>query len=259
VKSLLHENIPFLLEKPPASDLESTLEMARLIKEKGFRKYDIAFNLRYHPVLQFLKDFISKIGKIYSAHIYAGYYLPYWRPGTDYRESASATKNLGGGVHLELAHEIEYSLWLFGIPRFITGYVNKISSLEISTNDICSAILEYPNGAIAEIHLDYLSQKYLRGGRIIADMGTLEWEWNAQAGKVLYYGLKKGTSEEIFVLHPGYDFNSTYKEEIENFTGIIRGTKKSIVTIDTALNTMKVIGAIERAAQEKTWVTLNEL
>ncbi|MCX5811393.1 MAG: Gfo/Idh/MocA family oxidoreductase [Proteobacteria bacterium] len=259
VKSLLERGIPFLLEKPPASDLRSTVEMADIIRVKGFKKYDIAFNLRYHPVIRFLKDFITTVGSIYAANIYVGYYLPYWRPDIDYRETSSAKKELGGGVHIELAHDIEYALWFLGFPELLTGYAGKVSSLEISTDDICSAILKYRNGAIAEIHLDYLSHKYLRGGRIIAEKGTLEWEWDGKSGKVNYFSKDKRISEDVFVLEPGYDFNNTYLEELDNFIGIIEGERESMVDIETALNTMKVIGAIERSADEKKWISPDDV
>jgi hypothetical protein len=259
VKLLLKEGIPFLLEKPPAPDLASTIEMAGIIKDRGFKKYDVAFNLRYHPVLRFLKDFLPNVGKIFSTSIYVGYYLPYWRPDVDYRETSSAKKELGGGVHIELAHDIEYALWFLGFPELLTGCVSRVSSLDISTDDMCSAILQYKDGTALELHLDYLSYKYLRGGRMIAENGTLEWEWDGKGGKVVYFSKEKRASEDIFVLQPGYDFNSTYTEELENFIGIIKGNRESMVDIETALNTMKVIGAIEQSASEKKWITVNDV
>ncbi|MCX5807601.1 MAG: Gfo/Idh/MocA family oxidoreductase [Proteobacteria bacterium] len=259
VKLLIEENIPFLLEKPPASDLRSTVEMADIIRAKEFKRYDIAFNLRYHPVIRFLKDFIPTIGSIYAANIYVGYYLPYWRPDADYRETSSAKKELGGGVHIELAHDIEYALWFLGFPESLTGYVNRVSSLDISTDDMCSAILKYKSGAVAEIHLDYLSHKYLRGGRIIAEKGTVEWEWDGKGGRVAYFSKEKRLSEDVFVVQPGYDFNSTYLEELENFIGIIKGTNRSMVDLETALSTMKVIGAIERSDNEKKWISPDDV
>lgn len=259
VKLLVEREVPFLLEKPPAADLSSTIEMADLIKNAGFKKYDIAFNLRYHPVIRFLKDFIPNMGNVYAANIYVGYYLPYWRPDVDYRETSSAKKELGGGVHIELAHDIEYALWFLGFPELLTGYVSKVSSLEISTDDVCSAILKYRNGAVAEIHLDYLSQKYLRGGRIIAEKGTLEWEWDGRSGKVACFSKEKMISEDVFVLQPGYDFNNTYLEELNNFIEIIKGNRESMVDMETALNTMKVIGAIERSADEKKWIAPDDV
>lgn len=259
VKMLVDSNIPFFLEKPPALNLAATVQIKSMLRAKGFSKYDIGFNLRYHPLLRFIKDFLKNVGKIYSANVYVGYFLPYWRKDVDYRATTSAKKELGGGVHIELTHDIDYALWLFGYPEKVTGYVNKISSLEISTEDICSAILKYHDGSVVEVHLDYLSHKYLRGGRIIAEEGTLEWEWDAQSGKVIYYEQNRKVSEEVFVLKPGYDFNGTYKDELDNFIGIIKGTNKSVVDIDTALRSMAVVDAIEISSKEGKWVALDTI
>ena len=54
------------------------------------------------------------VGKILSVRCEVGQFLPSWRPNIDYRESVSARKALGGGALLELSHEIDYLMWIFG-------------------------------------------------------------------------------------------------------------------------------------------------
>jgi predicted dehydrogenase len=254
---LIRHDIPFFLEKPPAADLTSATAMMSTIRNKGFDAYDIGYNLRYHPIIKFLKNFISNLGKIYTANIYVGYYLPYWRPGTDYRYTSSAKKELGGGVHVELAHDIDYALWLLGYPDKLVAFTEKVSSLEISTKDICAAILRYNDGSILEIHLDYLSHKYLRGGRLIGEEGTLMWEWDLGSGSVSF--CKKGDKQytEMFSVEPNYDLNNTYMLEIINFIHIVKGSGKTTVDMDCAMQTMKIIDAIERSSQEGRVISLN--
>jgi len=257
VEMLVRYNIPFLLEKPPAADLKSTLRMEKLLKSNGFNNYAIGFNLRYYPALQFIRDFLPELGKIYSSRVYAGYYLPNWRKDVDYRETSSARKELGGGVHVELVHEIDYLLWFFGCPEKVVGYVNRISNLEITTEDICAALLKYEDGSIVELHLDYLSHKYLRGCQIIAENGTLEWDMNA--GGVYYCRKDQETSEKIFSLELNYDFNDTYIGELEHFTGIISGKAESKVGIGDAVDTMKVLEAVNISLEREAWVYLKDI
>lgn len=254
VRGLIRNGIPFLLEKPPAYDLRSTLEMMDIIEKNPVIAYDIAFNLRYHPIIKFVKGFLPRLGRIYMTNVYVGYYLPYWRKGIDYRESTSAKKDLGGGVHVELSHEIDYTVWLLGAPRKVLGYINHISDLEISTEDICSALMKYDDGSVVEIHFDYLSHEYLRGGRIVAQNGTMQWNWSPANGKILYYGQDTKNAEEVFSLNTDYDFNATYIEELDHFVGILNGAKKSAVTISDAITTMKIVHAIEVSNQEERWV-----
>ena len=43
---------------------------------------------------------------------------------------------MGGGVALELSHEIDLANYLFQIKNIISSYNKKISNLEIDTDDI---------------------------------------------------------------------------------------------------------------------------
>lgn len=251
---LVERGIPFLLEKPAADGLRSTQKLNDALK--GFVRYDIAYNLRYYPALKFIKDFLPNLGKLYSARIQAGSYLPDWRKGVDYRNTISARKNLGGGVHLEMVHEIDYLIWFFGIPKQIFGYVNKISELEIETEDICSALLKYADGSVVELHLDYFSRKPFRDCQIVAENGTLDW--SISDGKVMYYAKGKGCSEEVFSVGSNYDFNDTYVKELEHFTGIIAGSAETSIDVASAVNTAKVVEGIIVSSNKGGWVDLEE-
>ncbi|KAF0135218.1 MAG: oxidoreductase domain-containing protein [Candidatus Saganbacteria bacterium] len=257
VAELIERSIPFLLEKPPTQDLPATQQLMCLLDKNQFTKYDIAFNMRYFPVLRFIKDFLPQLGKMYSAKIWAAHYLPYWRKNVDYRQSSSANKELGGGVHLEMIHEIDYLIWFFGLPIKVFGYVNRISDLEISTNDICSAILEYESGAVVELHLDYLSQKRLRGCQIIAENGTLEW--SIEDNQVNLFGKTDGLTKIVFSLPVNYDFNNTYQLELKNFMEIIEGKSNSRVDIKTALNSMRVVEAIKQSSRTGRLIKLDAI
>jgi hypothetical protein len=257
VELLVEHRIPFLLEKPPAAEMESTLQMEKLLLQSGFGEYAIGFNLRYYPALLFIKDFLPQLGKVYSARIAAGYYLPNWRRDVDYRETSSAKKELGGGVHIELVHEIDYLVWFFGCPEKVSGYINHVSDLEISTADICAALLRYRDDSVVELHLDYLSHRYLRGCQIVAENGTLEWEMN---GGSVYHTERAGrASEEVFSPSPDYDFNETYVEELKDFIGIIQGRTESRVEMSDCVKTMRVLEAIRLSSEKEEWVSLGDI
>jgi len=148
-----------LIEKP----LDSTIEKAQLIKELG-EKYHaeiyVAYNMRFFNALNKVKKYISdNKDKIRIVEMIGGQYLPEWRPGRDYKQSYSASQELGGGVELDLSHEIDYMCWLFGEPKnieFKKAY--KISKLEINSHDIFKGIYQYDT-FLVHITLDYIRKK----------------------------------------------------------------------------------------------------
>lgn len=97
---------PILVEKPAVATIEQTAPLTA-------NHVRVAYNLRFHPVLQVLAAELQNENVI-SVQAYAGQFLPNWRPGTDYRDSYSANRALGGGVLRDLSHEIDYLSWLFG-------------------------------------------------------------------------------------------------------------------------------------------------
>ena len=122
----------------------------------------MACPLRYTNVIQYLKETIDP-KKVNSVSIISSSYLPDWRPGTDYRNTYSAHKNLGGGVAIDLIHEWDYLSFLFRYAsKKWKSFMGKISNLEIDSDDYAIYIAKYTNDMIAELHLDYFGRKTIR-------------------------------------------------------------------------------------------------
>ena len=73
--------------------------------------------------------------KIWSVNIFCGAYLPCWINNIHYSKSSSAKKKLGGGVLLDLSHELDYIQWLFGKMEIEYCKSKKLSNLNIETDD----------------------------------------------------------------------------------------------------------------------------
>ena len=71
-----------------------------------------------------------------SARVICSSYLPDWRPGVDYRTVYSAHKALGGGVTIDLIHEWDYLVDLFGVPQKLYNFKGTYSDLEIDSDDL---------------------------------------------------------------------------------------------------------------------------
>ena len=116
-----------LIEKP----LFNKFHKCSILKNKVF----VGYNLRQHPVLRFIKKFIIN-KKIFSVNITCNSYLPNWRKNINYKDSYSSHKRLGGGVLLDLSHEIDYLEWIFKkIKKLDLVKIKKLSNLKINVED----------------------------------------------------------------------------------------------------------------------------
>lgn len=169
IKSLLPKRIPLFIEKPLFSQLGNE-DLIREIKEQNIRTY-VACNLRFLDCLRFVKEYV-KDGRINEVNSYCGSYLPDWRPGADFRKTYSANKNMGGGVHIDLIHEIDYIYWLFGRPEKVTKTCSSKSSLNIDAYDYANYTLAYSNFNAA-IVLNYYRRDAKRCLEIVLDNETI--------------------------------------------------------------------------------------
>ncbi len=116
-----------LIEKP----LFNKFHKFSILKNKVF----VGYNLRQHPVLRFIKNFIIN-KKIFSVNIICNSYLPNWRKNINYKNSYSSHRRLGGGVLLDLSHEVDYIEWIFKkIKRLDFVKIKKLSNLKINVED----------------------------------------------------------------------------------------------------------------------------
>jgi len=141
---LAKAGIHLLVEKPLSSVSADIKELIRCSSNSGSQVM-VGYNLRFLPsLLQFRKLIRDKIiGIPLSVRAEVGQNLDSWRPGTDYRKSVSAQKALGGGVLLELSHEVDYLQWVFGDVAWVNATLTKQSALEIDVEDTAHLFLGF--------------------------------------------------------------------------------------------------------------------
>lgn len=152
-----------ILVEKPLFEVSKDFEISR-------NRVFVAYNLRFHPAITALRQVLSE-QEVLFVNVLAGQYLPAWRPAADYRNSYSASQSKGGGVLLDLSHEIDYVQWLFGKIISVSSINMKISNLEIDSNDVVTAIGFTEKGIIVNFSMDYLSKIPLR--RIVVQTNEL--------------------------------------------------------------------------------------
>lgn len=162
IEKLADSNVPLFIEKPLFNTATSPPQVAAPTY--------IACNLRFLDCLQFIKKEI-KGKRINEVNSYCGSYLPDWRPNINWRECYSANKELGGGVHIDLIHEIDYLCQLFGKPQKVHKTFRNASSLDITAWDYANYLLEYKQFSTSVV-LNYYRTDYKRTLEILTSNET---------------------------------------------------------------------------------------
>ena len=151
------KNKIILIEKPIFSKFKN-------LKIKN-NKVFVGYNLRYHPIILYLKSFL-KNKFILTVNVTCNSYLPNWRQ-RNYKQIYSSIKNKGGGVHLDLSHEIDYSNWIFEKFKKKNITLKKLSNLRINSYDYFNLTGYSKFVKLININLNYFSQKNRRNIEII--------------------------------------------------------------------------------------------
>ncbi len=170
VHRLKELSLPLFIEKPLFSEIGiPAKELTEEIEKKNIPTY-VACNLRFLESLQETKRLIAG-ERINEVNVYCGSYLPDWRPDADFRTVYSANKEMGGGVHIDLIHELDYIYWIFGQPEYTRALFSNKSSLEISANDYANYLWGY-EGYNVSIILNYYRREPKRTLEIVCASGT---------------------------------------------------------------------------------------
>jgi predicted dehydrogenase len=251
---LLSAGIPVLIEKPLTHSLDEFRRHAAVL-EANRERLDVGYNLRLLESAQcFARQLAERrIGRLHRVSIEVGQYLPDWRPGSDYRRNVSAQRSLGGGVLLELSHELDYLGWLFG--AFDSAYCIATSSgaLQIDVEDRVDAILGRSDGLVATLHMDFLQRTATRACKVVGEHGNLTW--NVATNTV---ELSAAGRQEVLFSAPDYDRNDMYRAELLRFVKVASGQLPPLVGLDAALRTLQLVQTLRRSASCGQAVALGE-
>ncbi|CAN7188281.1 Gfo/Idh/MocA family protein [Rhizobacter sp. LjRoot28] len=178
LSAAIDHGVPFYAEKPVVSDVFDLEALQRHLRGRDLPPNIVGCNLRFLPSLQLLAELMAdgRLGRVVRASFEAGQWLPDWRPAQDYRQSYSARRALGGGVLLDLIHEVDAARWLLGDFTEVHAEVGHLSSLNIETEDTACLLMRSGRGPLATVQLDYVHRRPFRRYRVVGDEGTAEWD-----------------------------------------------------------------------------------
>lgn len=248
---LLDAGIPVLIEKPLSDSMDRVRDAAPLLTRHRDR-IEVAYNLRFLSSACQMKALIdeSRVGRILGLCIEVGQYLPDWRPQADYRRQVSANRALGGGVLLELSHELDYLTWMFGRFDRVFCIAANSGQLEIDVEDHADILLSR-DGLTAQVHMDFLQRRASRSCRVIGENGTLHWD--LIANRITLNGPE---GEEILFSDPAVDRNDMYVEQLRGFIEVAAGRAAPRITLDDGLAVLYMVEAMRESASTGRQVNL---
>lgn len=232
-----------LLEKPIAASMERVDVLQKTVQKSG-SKVLVAFQFRFHPGLVKTREWIQngEIGRVVSASVHFGEYLPAWHPWEDYRQGYAARADMGGGVVATQCHSLDYLPWLVGKRvESVWGFADKLSDLEVSADDTAKIGVRFEGGALGSLHLDYNQQPPEHEFRIIGVNGTIKWNLSDGAARI-YRTEKKDW--DVYPLPAGWERNVMFQEQTKHFVDVVRGKAEPSCTLGDGIRVQKIISAV---------------
>lgn len=235
-----------LLEKPIAASMERVDILQKAVKKSG-SKVLVAFQFRFHPGMVKVRELIEKgeIGRVVSANVHFGEYLPAWHPWEDYRTGYAARSDMGGGVVATQCHSLDYLPWLVGKKvESVWGFAAKLSDLEVDADDTAKIALRFEGGALGSLHLDYNQQPPEHEFLIIGTNGTIKW--NLVDGAAQIYRTEK-KDWDAYPLPAGWERNVMFQEQTKHFVDVVKGRAEPSCDLEDGVQVQRVISAVHES------------
>ena len=221
------------LGRPLADELQPLVSNAYLYADEipAGRQYDVVFvtnptSMHYETVERFAahtKSFFIEKPVFDSTEVDEKIF-------ETIKDIPSAHKNLGGGVSIDLIHEWDYLTWLFGMPAECHSMINKVSNLEIDSDDL-EKKKKKNDKTTFELHLDYFGRQTQRTLDLFTADDTIHCD--LIAGTVSY--LKKGETIKL-----ESERNAFQMAEIAHFFEIINNKTINDSTPEHAYQVLKI-------------------
>lgn len=243
VEIAVANNKHILLEKPLAKELEDGKAMYEITKDYD-KVFSVGFLLRYDPRFNMIKKALDdgELGEI--IHLYCRRNSPITGP-----------KRYIGASDLSMhvmIHDIDYINWYMGCePVKVFAKSRSVLLKENGMNDVIYAIVTYENGAIACMEACWVLPE--NSPTIIDDKLELVGTKGVVYVDSCDHGVRFVTDKKT--LYPDSrhwyyvngDVCGDLAEEVISFVNNVANGTKSIITPKEALDSLRVVDAIERS------------
>lgn len=231
----LEQGIKVLIEKPIGSNLNQVFQL-----EKFAENIRVAYCLRFSELSNKLSE-IFKNDLPYKITFRRSYFLPNWHPEANYSNEYTAKKELGGGVIRTLSHELDLAISLFNEPISVTGVIDRLSFLNIDTDDFAFFTMKTKLGSRINFELDFYSPVNKNEGEAFTVKG--HYTWNPNQLNFMPYDSNLSTLVYKFSEN---SLELMYNCQLTDFLDFIKMGNSKNATFKDALSVMKIIDNVEK-------------
>ncbi len=213
VQLCAERGLPFYVEKPLAYDsanLTAIMQAAAPVAERSL----VGFMMRYHPAFRYLARL--DLSDIFRFSFEIGHDVRQWRPNWSFADSYAA-KAEGGGVLLDLCHELDMSATLF--PGSGLNSVDSIGHAAFPGVDFATRIALGDGGTVA---MDYLTPVLVRRASLRGTNQVIDFDFAAQR-----YQIDRGEGSETIDLP--LERNAMFIAAMCDFLALVTGDPVSDV------------------------------
>lgn len=243
------------IEKPLSHSMELVKELEETVIRNGLVAM-VGCQFRFHPELHKVKEMVDggRLGRVVGVRVEWGEYLPGWHPWEDYRQGYSARADLGGGVILTLIHVFDYLYWIFGNVKRLCAMADHLSDLELSVEDTANILIEFDQGCLGEIHLDYIQSPPTHSLQVVGQSGRLVWDY--YENRIVL--LEKDSAGWLELPgREGFERNEIFVSEIGHFLECVKTGRIPRVSLDDGIKTLQLALAAKRSASTGQFVEMD--
>ena len=248
----LQAGLPLLIEKPLSTTLASATKLAAAVASARLPVV-LGYTYRWWPPLGDLARTLrsGEIGRPRYVRCTMSAHLADWHPWERYQDFFMSSTSLGGGALLDESHFLDLMLWFFGLPTHVYARVEKVSDLEIDTDDNVDALLEYPDGLRVSIHLDLFGRPHEKTIRVVGELGAAEWTFDPNQLRVGHEAQPVWHTQRY-----QYERNDMFANVAREFLAALDGADAGTCTVADGVRVLEVIEAMRLSSQTGRRVAL---
>ena len=246
--------------------IDSFMEVSVENPKKVYNFYKKAINSKqiiipsstmiYHEMPKKIKKLINQnfIGKVLNINYQTGQYLPDWHSWEKIKDYYVSKKTTAACKEI-IVFELIWLIDIFGFPKVISSYKDKISKLRTNINDIYHFVLKFPNNTTANITIEILSRPVpTRELVIIGSNGKIIYDNLTKTVKCINY--KKNKKIFSWKIKPGKILKNyvnpekPYIDEMKNFLLLIK-KRKLKESRNSLINELKILNLLKKIEGNK--------